>query len=131
MKKVLHLYKVYYPTFGGIQNVMRGMITLTADKYKHIVLTTSSEISGFKQYEHEDVYYIKPIMDLLNMPISLKYILEAVRLAKEADIICLHYPFPLADFLLSFIPSDKRIVYFWHSEIVAQKRLFCRLYIKV
>jgi len=120
LKRILHLYKEYYPVSGGIQQAIKSVIKLTPE-YSHTVLVTSAVQDGMQDVKGSKVIYCKASFKFLSMPISLKYIIKAAKLAKQSDIVCIHYPFPMSE-LAVLLSGCKNIVYFWHSDIVSQKK---------
>jgi rhamnosyl/mannosyltransferase len=48
---------------------------------------------------------------------------KIIHMAKKCHVICVHYPFPLADLALAMIIRLPPMVVYWHSNIVAQKKL--------
>jgi len=120
LNKVLHLYKEYYPVNGGIQQAINSIVDLTPE-YEHTVLTTSSTLHGEGVHGEAKVYYCKSYGTLMSTPLSPEFVFKAVSLAKKADIVIIHYPFPLSELAMVF-SSQKNVIYCWHSDIVAQKR---------
>ncbi len=58
-----------------------------------------------------------------SMPISLDFFVKFWRMARTSDIIQLHAPFPLSDFACLLFARKKKIVLWWHSDIVKQKKI--------
>ncbi len=121
--EVLHLCKVYLPIRGGVQRVVHAMTRLL-DKYQHQVLTTGED--GAIQHQvldQVDITRCRSYLEIASMPIAPSMVLHARRKARRADIACIHYPFPLVDFALFLTFKMPPLIVFWHSNIVAQRRL--------
>jgi len=58
-----------------------------------------------------------------NMPLSFRFIRDVKKVSKKFDIIHLHMPFPLGDAALLLSGYKGKIVVWWHSDIVRQKKL--------
>jgi len=58
---------------------------------------------------------------LMSMPVSPDFLLKYRKMSQKADIISIHHPFPLADLALWLFGVKKKLVIWWHSDIVRQK----------
>jgi len=121
--KVLHICKVYLPTQGGVQVVVDWIANgLNNRGVSSNVLSTSK--SGSTEYEHNKIKVenARSFGDIFSLPIAPSIITKIWGKANSYDIVCVHYPFPLADIALALMPVRKfRLVVYWHSEIVSQK----------
>ena len=124
MKKVLHIYKTYYPDgVGGVQESIREIGLYTRNfGLSHTVFTLSENphpqeltIDGIL------IHREKQMGELLSCPIgSLESFRRLKQMATNSDVIVYHYPWPFGD-LLSFFICDKPSVVLYHSDIVRQK----------
>ncbi|WP_306308099.1 glycosyltransferase [Citrobacter youngae] len=73
------------------------------------------------------VFYAKTNFEIASTPFSLSCIKKFKELAKQADIIHYHYPFPFMDILHFLCRIKKPTVVSYHSDIVKQK-FISRLY---
>ncbi|MFS3556606.1 glycosyltransferase family 4 protein [Citrobacter braakii] len=130
MLKVLHFYKTYYPdTFGGIEQVIY-QLSESGSKYgvESIVLSLSSRGNiDDMRIGVQRVFYSKTSFEVASTPFSLSCIKKFKELARQADIIHYHYPFPFMDMLHFLCRVNKPTVVSYHSDIVKQK-FFSRLY---
>ena len=126
--KILHICKVYLPVKGGIQKVVHS-ITFLSNQYSHQVLT-SGEDGAVPQQELDNatVTRCRSYLEIASMPIAPALIPQIIKSAKKCSIICLHYPFPLADLALLMTFRLPPIVVYWHSNIIAQKKLKWLIY---
>lgn len=130
MLKVLHFYKTYYPdTFGGVEQVIY-QLSESGTQYgiESTVLSLSNRgnIDNQKIGSHQ-VFYSKTNFEIASTPFSLKCLSKFKELAKEADIIHYHYPYPFMDLLHFICGIKKPTIVSYHSDIVKQKS-FLRLY---
>lgn len=130
MLKVLHFYKTYYPdTFGGIEQVIY-QLSESGSKYgvESTVLSLSSRGNiDDMRIGVQRVFYSKTSFEVASTPFSLSCIKKFKELARQADIIHYHYPFPFMDMLHFLCRVNKPTVVSYHSDIVKQK-FFSRLY---
>jgi glycosyltransferase involved in cell wall biosynthesis len=125
-KNILILNKFYNPHSGGIETVVEQHAEALADAgFKVSILVFFDKKSGhFKSNGRYKVIEKKPLFIIKKMPFSLSYVLHALFLSANSDVIIGHYPFPLFDFISFFIRGRKRSLYLvWHSEILRQKIL--------
>ncbi len=120
---ILHICKVYLPVKGGIQKVVHAIAKLT-DSYHHKVATCGEDGAIFEQnMDGVQVTRARSYLEIASMPIAPSLIKVIRHQVRNSDAVCLHYPFPLADCALATIIKLPPLVVYWHSNIVAQKKL--------
>lgn len=120
---ILHICKVYLPVRGGVQRVVKSIASLSR-QYSHHVLTSGEDGAIPKQeLDGITVTRCRSYLDIASMPIAPSMVREITKNVKKYSIVCLHYPFPLADLALAMVFRLPPIVVYWHSNIVAQKKL--------
>lgn len=124
--KILHAYKSFYPEiFGGIPYVMDRLSRLCADKFEQTILVTSRTAKGPESCEGVMIERVRSWGDILSLPIAPFYPFKLWQAARRAEIIVMHAPFPLADLVLGlFLHSRKKLIVYWHSHIISQKRVY-------
>lgn len=126
MIKVLHFYKTYYPnTFGGVEQVIYQLAEGGADKGidSHVLsLSKKGESQNCKINRHS-CSYSKTMLEFASTPLSLTAINQFTELAKNADIIHYHFPWPFMDLVHFASRIKKPTVVSYHSDIVKQKNL--------
>ena len=122
-KRILHIYKSYYPdSIGGVEELIRQLI-LKLDKYDQDVLFFSPKGPKLIKVDKANAYRFQPVLSLASTPLSFSALFRFGRFVKKYDILHYHIPYPFAD-LLHFIHRPKqKIVIYYHMEIVKQKRL--------
>lgn len=122
-RRVLHVCKVYLPTQGGVQMVIHRICKgLTQSLWQFSVLTTSERLGDSASHDQVSVKRAFSLGDVFSMPIAPGIVFRLRGLAKRHDLVCIHYPFPLADLASLFVRSRQTpIIVYWHSEIVSQK----------
>jgi rhamnosyl/mannosyltransferase len=124
--KLLQVYKTHYPeSRGGIEHVIdqigRGVskqgVTATVfslTKQNNII---PMSIDGYT------VHRCKANIEVASTPFSLSAINVFAKLAKEADVIHYHFPYPFADCLHFLSGIKKPTVVTYHCDIIKQKYL--------
>lgn len=128
--KVLHFYKSYYPDgVGGVEKVIHQICESCRElgvESEVLTLTKNNDESSLMINNHL-VHRCRTGFTLASTPFSLKVISKFLALAKQADIIHLHFPYPYADLVYLLSRTKKPVVITYHSDIVKQKH-FLKLY---
>jgi rhamnosyl/mannosyltransferase len=126
MIKVLHFFKTYYPeTMGGIEQVI---FQLAEGSARHGIQAEVLSLSprGAARNEvvgHHLAHRSKLDLHVASTGFSLSAIKDFVELAKDADIIHFHFPWPYMDLVHFATRLRKPTVVSYHSDIVKQKTL--------
>lgn len=124
--KVLHVFKTYLTeTFGGIEQVIYQLCkesSLNGVENKILCLSKKPEPKIISRPEAE-VHRYKLNFELASNSFSFSAIFGFIELAKWADIIHYHFPWPSADLLHFMSRVKKPSVVSYHSDIVKQKFL--------
>ncbi len=122
--KILQVNKLYFPVTGGIERVVQQIAEGLKDKTDMEVLvcrergkSVTEEINGVK------VYRAGSLGVLFSMPISLAFFRMLRKLAKDKDVLHFHMPFPLGDLACLLSGYKGKVIIWWHSDIVRQKKL--------
>lgn len=124
--RVLHFFKTYYPdSFGGIEQAIFQLCKGTA-RYGF-----TSEVLTLSQNAHEApiefsghlVHQAKLDLHVASTGFSLSAFHKFSLLAKHADIVHLHYPWPFMDLVHFATGHGKPTVVTYHSDIIRQKTL--------
>ncbi len=124
--RVLHFFKTYLPdTTGGIEQVIfqlcEGTRRLDVDNE---VLTLSQTVTQAQiQIASHKVYRAKQAFTIASTGFSLEVFDQFRQLAKSADIIHFHFPWPAMDLVHFASSHGKPCVVSYHSDIVRQRAL--------
>ncbi len=123
--RVLHFYKTYYPdTWGGIEQVIRQLCVGTARLgVTSEVLTLSRSGPSEIEIEGHTVHRVPLDFEIASTGFSFAAIRKLARLARKADVIHYHFPWPFMDLAHFMARIDKPSVVTYHSDIVRQKNL--------
>ncbi|MCX7684891.1 MAG: glycosyltransferase [Acetobacteraceae bacterium] len=122
--RVLHAYKTYLPeTEGGIPAAIRSLAAGLSPGCESRVLATRRP--GAPRQVRVDGVAVDRALALgsaLSLPLAPLYPLRLRALARGADLLALHAPFPLADLgVLAGLPKGLPLVVHWHAEIVGRR----------
>lgn len=124
--KVLHFYRTYYPdSFGGVEQVIRQMVVGTARLgVSAEVLTLTRDKSNFElEFEGHQVHRAPLNFEIASTGFSWTALSRFKELAKAADVVHYHFPWPFMDVAHFFGNIKKPSVVTYHSDIVRQKYL--------
>lgn len=123
-KRILQINKLYYPYVGGIERVVQQIAEGLADKTKMKVLVSSVEKRLVEEkINGVQVIRVPSIAMLGNLPISLGLTRKLRSIMKDIDVIHLHMPYPFGDLACLLSGYKGKIVVWWHSDVVRQKKM--------
>ncbi len=123
--RILHIYKDYFPILGGIENHVRTLAEASARRgYDVTVLVTSLDRTTHSETLN-DVKLIRTArwINVSSAPISPQMFTYARALGQKADIVHLHFPYPIGEMAHLFSGSRAKTIITYHSDIVRQKIL--------
>lgn len=124
--RVLHFYKTYYPdSWGGIEQVIRQMCVGTGRLGVRNEVLTLTRNGGPAQMDIEGhtVHRVPLNFEIASNAMSFAAIRKLAHLARNADVIHYHFPWPFMDLAHFMARIDKPSVVTYHSDIVRQKTL--------
>ena len=128
--KVLHFYKASVPdSVGGVEQVISqiALINGSLGVDTEVLALSPTMVDRTIKIDNHCVHRCRSNFEIASTPFSVSAFLRFRQLAKEADIIHYHFPYPFADLLHFITRVDKPTVLTYHSDIVKQKHLL-RLY---
>ncbi|MDM7274430.1 glycosyltransferase [Sulfurihydrogenibium azorense] len=117
--RVLHLGKLCPPKEGGIEVFSYDLLEYLNSKGIRADLLCFGDKTFKENYKGFDFYSCKMNIKINSAPLSWDFIKTFKEIEKKYDLIHVHSPNPLAEFISIF--SDKKVVAHWHSDIVKQK----------
>lgn len=125
---VHHYCKTFFPIRGGVEVVVDTICRLLGSVRKNVIVSTARGVDRERchlsmAYADADVRLVKSYGSLFSLPIAPGVFRLALKSFKQADTVCVHYPFPLIDLAVTlFGPFIKsRLVVYWHSSIYSQR----------
>ncbi len=126
--RILQIGKFFPPFFyGGIETVSYALHKELQDQ-KDVI----ADFIGFlpKSYKEdrkvdEHIYLCKTNIDMFSAQLSTSFFKKYKKIRNNYDIIIINMPHPVANMALWLKPPKKnvKIVLYWHSDIVKQKKL--------
>lgn len=121
--RVLQLGKQYYPHIGGIEVTMQQIAEGIQGEVDSFVLVSQERGPARKEVINGvPVYFAKSWGIIASMPVSWDLIRYLRRHRDDYDIIHLHMPFPLGDLACLLSGFKGKLVLYWHSDIIRQKK---------
>lgn len=126
MKKlnILQVNKLYYPFTGGIERLVQQIAEGLQDQVNMKILVCSDKKESITEnINGVNIHRAGSFKMLGNMPLSFSFIRELKRQSKDSDVIHFHLPFPLGDLGCLLSGYKGKVVVWWHSDIVRQKKM--------
>lgn len=127
---ILQVNKLYYPEIGGIEKTLQ-QISEGLNKQPEIdlrVLVCQRKGKGEVEVVNGvEVHRSGSMGVVASVPISLSFIWSLKKMARDRDVIQFHLPFPLGDLACLLSGYRGKVVAYWHSDVVKQKK-WMRLY---
>lgn len=126
LPRVLHFFKTYYPdSFGGIEQVIFQLCKGTSRYgYTSEVLALSANAQETPiEFSGHLVHQASLDLHIASTGFSLSAFHKFAALAKQADIVHLHYPWPFMDIVHFATRHGKPTIVTYHSDIIRQKTL--------
>ncbi|MEA4871416.1 MAG: glycosyltransferase [Synergistaceae bacterium] len=122
--RVLQVNKFYHPVTGGVERVVQQIAEGLNGNVDMTVLACQKKGLGINE-KINDVRVIKSgsLGTYFSMPVSFSFLRTFSRLSRDADIVHIHMPFPLADVAMFLSGYKGKVVLWWHSDVVKQKKL--------
>ncbi len=124
--KILEVNKAYFPHIGGIETLVKQYSEELGQFNAQVRTLVCRDGKGGTIREKVDGVPIVRAGSLgtyFSCPISFQFIKLFRKMAKNADIVHLNFPFPLADLALLLSGYKGKVAVTWHSDIVKQKKL--------
>jgi rhamnosyl/mannosyltransferase len=122
--RVLQVNKLYPPVVGGVEKVVQQIAEGLRSRADMKVLVCRAKGRTLKeQVNGVEVCRAGSFGTAASMPISISFFFWFQKLKKDRDVLHIHMPFPLADLALFLLGFSGKVVLWWHSDIVRQRKL--------
>ena len=125
--KILQINKLYYPWIGGVEKVVQNIAEGLRHRVDMKVLVCRSSGGAATEWVNDvEIIRAGSIGIFFSMPVSFSFPFYLRELSRDRDVLLFHMPFPLADIAYKWNRiKGKKIIIWWHSDIIKQKVLFC------
>jgi rhamnosyl/mannosyltransferase len=124
--RVLHFFKTYLPdSYGGIEQFIYQLARGTTLRGIDVdVLSLSSDVTHeTRLFDGHTVHRVRKNFEIASTGFSLGAFAKFAALARQADIVHHHYPWPFGDVVHFATAVSKPTVLTYHSDIVRQQQL--------
>ncbi len=126
MFRILEVNKFYPPHIGGIETLVAQRARLLpqfADTELQVLVCQEKGKGCTEQQGNVTITRCGSLGTYFSCPLSLSFLWKFRRMAKQADVVEIHTPFPLGDLACLLSGYKGRVVIAWHSDVVKQKKL--------
>ncbi len=124
--RILQVSKAYYPHIGGIESLVRTYareLGKRDDVEMQVLVCRDKGKTTHEMIEGVPVTRAGSIGTYFSCPLSFSFFGYFRRMAKQADVVLFHMPFPPGDLACLLSGYRGRVVLAWHSDVVKQKKL--------
>lgn len=126
MIKVLHFFKTYYPdTMGGVEQVICQLSEgcKAHDIDSEVLYLSSRGNADGELHKNHITHRANLDLNLASTGMSFSSLKKFIQLARNADVVHYHFPWPFMDVVHFLSRLNKPTVITYHSDIVKQKNL--------
>lgn len=123
--RVLQVNKLYYPEIGGIEKTLQQIsegLNQQQDIELKVLVCQKKGRGRVEQVNGVEVHRAGSFGVVASVPISVSFLWKFKKMAKEADVVQFHLPFPLGDLACILSGYKGKVAAFWHSDVVKQKK---------
>ena len=124
--KVLHFYKTYLPdTIGGLEQSINQLARATANLgvAPEVLTLSPTVVDRTVEVDGHLVHRCRSNFEIASTPFSASAFLRFHQMARKADLVHYHFPYPFADVLHFATRVKKPTLITYHSDIIKQKHL--------
>jgi glycosyltransferase involved in cell wall biosynthesis len=122
--KVLHFYKTYLPdSHGGVEQFIYQLARGCAQRGMELdVLSLSSDVTDeTRLFDNHISHRVRRNFEIASTGFSIRSFAKFASLARAADVIHYHYPWPFADVVHFATGVSKPTVLTYHSDVIRQQ----------
>lgn len=118
--RILHVNKHYAPHVGGIETVAQQLAETLGGE---VLCCQERGVRSTERVRGVAVTRAASFGRLFSVPLSVDFFVLFRRMVKQADVVVYHHPFPLATLAHLLFARQKKVVIWYHSDIVRQRLL--------
>lgn len=116
--QIVHFAKFYPPEYGGIESVTQALAEdLAKAGHRVEVICFTRDRAEVVSHGTLTIRRLASLGNISSQPLSLRYVLKAVRRSINADVVHVHTPNLLASFATLFTKRSTKVVVHWHADI--------------
>ncbi|RME43883.1 MAG: glycosyltransferase [Chloroflexi bacterium] len=119
--RIVHVYKDYFPVLGGVENYIRWVAHGQAERGHDVTVLVTNPDGWQTTVEQEgEIRVIRAgrVATVSSTPIS--FVLPQLLKAQDADIVHLHFPYPLGEISQWLLRRGRATVMTYHSDVIRQ-----------
>jgi glycosyltransferase involved in cell wall biosynthesis len=123
--KILHFYKTYFPdSYGGVEQFILQLARGCAQRGMEVdVLSLSSDVTDESRvFDNHVSHRVRKNLEIASTGMSIRSFAKFAALARAADVIHYHHPWPFADVVHFVTGVTKPTVLTYHSDIIRQQQ---------
>lgn len=125
---ILHFYKTAFPySVGGVEMVINELAKGSVSRGHQVDVVALADVAEQRTLDGYTVHSCKTLFEAASTPVSFRAAIEFKKLARKADVINYHFPWPYMDVVHFATGVNKPTVVTYHSDVVRQRRA-ARLY---
>lgn len=125
--KILQVYKDYFPVIGGMENHIRLIAQRLPQQHRDmevtVLVTNTAKHTVVENIDGVKVIKAGRLANISSAPLSLSLFSQMHALSAQADLIHLHFPYPIGELAYLWAGRNKPMLITYHSDIVRQKYL--------
>ena len=121
---VMQVCRMYYPMLGGIERIVQDISEGLCKDVNMSVLTCQVKGAGSEEeINGVNVLRCSSMGTFCSLPVSPFFLFQFRKRSRMQDIIHIHMPFPLADLACLLSGYKGKVILWWHSDVVRQKKM--------
>ncbi len=125
---ILHFYKTAFPySVGGVEMVIHELAKGLVSRGHQVDVLALADVAEQRNMGGYTVHSCPTLFEAASTPVSFRAVTEFKKLARKADVINYHFPWPYMDVVHFATGVSKPTVVTYHSDVVRQRRA-ARLY---
>lgn len=124
--KITQLFKIYWPdNGGGIAKVIESIADGLPEYEQQIIVCQDSKHKkcADDHYKGIAVRRCRQLFTVASTPVSVQFLREIKRQAKDTDIFIYHFPYPMVDLAIWFGFFSGKLVVWWHCGFEKNRKL--------
>ncbi len=116
--RILHVNKYYAPHVGGIETVVGDCVRAL---YGDVLCCQEKGGSVVDNVDGARVFRARSFGEVFSLPVSVDFFVQFAKLVNQYDLVLIHHPFPLANIAHVLFAKRKKVILWYHSDIVRQR----------